>query len=405
MGVRVLYISYDGVMEPLGQSQVLAYLKKLAKEHEITLVSYEKCRDWGDKPRRQEMLKAVKEAGIRWRSLIYHKNPTVLATSYDLFRGMLVCVYLATRYRIQIAHGRSYVPSVLALALKEVFGTRFIFDMRSFWPDERVDAGIWQAGSRVYKAAKWFERRFLTRADVIVSLTHTGVSALQDLPILKNKEPWFEVIPTCTDLERFCPASPNSADPGPAARAFTVGMVGTVSGWYLFDLMLDGFKIVRELRPDARLLIINRYEHDYIRERLRADGVPASSVEIKSVLYSEVSNEMRRMDAGVFFIKPVWSKLGSSPTKWGEFLGCGVPCLTNAGIGDVEQILEGERVGVVLRHLAPEGLESAVRELLVLAEDPDVRKRCVEVAHKRFSLDGGVRAYDRIYRSLVMDHK
>jgi hypothetical protein len=40
----VLYISYDGMLEPLGQSQVLAYLKRIAHGRRIhllpTLVSF-----------------------------------------------------------------------------------------------------------------------------------------------------------------------------------------------------------------------------------------------------------------------------------------------------------------------------------------------------------------------------
>ena len=42
---RVLYISPDGILEPLGDSQVLKYLEKLSKKFTITLISYEKIND------------------------------------------------------------------------------------------------------------------------------------------------------------------------------------------------------------------------------------------------------------------------------------------------------------------------------------------------------------------------
>ena len=42
---KVLYITYDGILEPLGQSQVLNYLEKLSEDHEITLMSIEKKQD------------------------------------------------------------------------------------------------------------------------------------------------------------------------------------------------------------------------------------------------------------------------------------------------------------------------------------------------------------------------
>ena len=39
--VRTLYISYDGVLEPLGESQVVTYLERLSARYDITLVSFE----------------------------------------------------------------------------------------------------------------------------------------------------------------------------------------------------------------------------------------------------------------------------------------------------------------------------------------------------------------------------
>ena len=41
----VLYISYDGIMEPLGQSQVVRYMERLSPEYSIHLISFEKRDD------------------------------------------------------------------------------------------------------------------------------------------------------------------------------------------------------------------------------------------------------------------------------------------------------------------------------------------------------------------------
>ena len=52
----VLYISYDGLLEPLGQSQVFQYLQKLAEEHQILLLTYEKPEDWAKTKERNALL-------------------------------------------------------------------------------------------------------------------------------------------------------------------------------------------------------------------------------------------------------------------------------------------------------------------------------------------------------------
>jgi len=398
MRPAILYISYDGMLEPLGQSQVLAYLKNLKKRYKFYLISFEKPEAWRDQAVCVKLQESVKKAGITWYPLRYHKHPSALATAYDISQGIVLSTWIVWRHHVGIVHARSYVASVVALFLKRAFGVKFVFDMRGFWADERVDAGLWERSGRVYRVAKWFERKFLLAADRVVSLTHAGIAEMRKFPYLQGRMPRFEVIPTCADLESFCPRDEKTTEPDDGA--FTLGWVGAVKGWYLFDEALLFFKVLREKMPEARLCILNRENHPYILARLDAHDILPELVEIKSVEHGAVPEEMARMDAGIFFIMPVFSKLASAPTKLGEFLGCGVPCLGNDGVGDMTQILEGENVGVVIRKFDDSGREEAMSALLTLCAEPDVRQRCVAAARKHFLLDDGVASYDRIYREL-----
>ena len=248
----------------------------------------------------------------------------------------------------------------------------------------------------MYRVAKWFERRFLLAADHVVSLTQAAVAEIQRFPYLADGHmPPFSVIPTCADLTRFAPAQRRNA-----AGGFVLGYVGSAGTWYLFDEVAACFAELLGLRPDARLLIVNRGEHAYIRERLAAAGVPEAAVELTSATHAEVPGLMARMDAGIFFIKPVFSKQASAPTKLAEFLGCGVPCLGNAGVGDMADVLEGEAVGIVLRSFDSAALYQGLSELLALAALPQTSERCRAAAHKHFSLQEGVRRYSLIYAQL-----
>jgi len=113
---------------------------------------------------------------------------------------------------------------------------------------------------------------------------------------------------------------------------------------------------------------------------------------------------MQRMDAGIFFIKPVYSKTASAPTKLGEFLGCGVPCLGNSGVGDMATILASEQVGVALGSFDEPAMREAIEKLLSLTNVPDIRARCREVALRYFSLEEGGHHYNRIYREMDALH-
>ncbi|MBI4847509.1 MAG: glycosyltransferase [Nitrospirae bacterium] len=390
-------ISYDGVLEPLGHSQILQYLVKLARDHKIILVSYEKAGDWTNAAERQLLIRQLREAHILWMPLRYHKSPTVPATSFDLFVGFWLCAYLTIRYRVEIVHARSYVPAILAAILRSLFRVKFVFDMRGFWADEKVDGGQWQRGSWLYATAKWFEKMFFTKADVVVSLTYAGVEEVRKFPYLQQRVPRFEVISTCTNLELFHPQNSFARN---GDQPFTLGYVGTVSGWYLFEPALRSFLFLKEIEPSAQLLILNRGEHNFIHACLTKQNIAIDQVEVRSVAYHQVPLEMNRMDAAMFFIKPVFSKRASAATKLGELLGCGVPCLSNDGVGDMTQIIEGEGVGVILREFTPDAQRVAIQRLVRLARQPDTRTRCVAAAQRYFSLDDGVKAYHHIYQSL-----
>lgn len=390
----ILYISYDGMLEPLGQSQVLAYLERLAPDYRIHLISFEKPHDLRGEGR-TGIAERIRNAGIEWHPLRYHKRPTAPATAWDIAIGSVVAASIARRHRIVIVHARSYVAAIMALSVKRLTGVRLLFDMRGFWADERIDGGLWPKDGRLYRAAKRAERVLLCAADHVVTLTHASAREIASFPYLDAAVPPITVIPTCADLDRFSPGAP----PGPGS--FTVGYVGSVGTWYLFDDFLDCFRILSERVSGARLLVINRDEHEFIRSRVRSSGIGEHEIELLAATHAEIPQFIRRMTVGAALIKPAYSKIASAPTKLAEYLGCGVPCLGNGRVGDMEEILEGERVGVALGGLSESEKRAGLDRLLCLLEDADLPQRCVTVARRHFSLEHGAREYDGIYRQLL----
>lgn len=389
-------------MEPLGQSQVWRYLSGLSERHQIILISYEKADDWADVSARERLRKVVSSKGVIWAPLKYHKEPSAAATAFDILWGILVAGYLTLKHRVKIVHARSYVPSVIALSLKRAFGLLFVFDMRGFWADERVDGGLWPKDSYLYRTAKWFERRFLLSADRVVSLTQAAVDEMRKFPYLQEHMPTFEVITTCADLDLFKPDVLGQRKQNDD-RPVTLGYVGSVGVWYLFDETLKCFRLLRQAIPDARLHILNRGAHAYIIDRLNYYHIAPEAVRLEVADHAGVARAMRQMDAGIFFIKPVYSKMASAPTKLAEFLSCGIPCLANAGVGDMAHILESEQVGIVLRDFTEAAMRDAVASLLDLARQPDIRQRCRQVAQKFFSLESGIQRYMDIYHELLRE--
>lgn len=394
----VLCVSYNGLMEPLGQSQFLAYQEIVAEHREIILMTFEKSEDWNNAVEREALRKRVLEAKIVWKALRYHKRLSVLATGYDVLCGIITGSLLLRRHKARTVYARSFIPAVIGLVLKRIWGTPLVFDTRGFWVDERVDGGIWPEHGVLFKLGKRIERLILSNADFVVAQTKSAINEMKTFVYLREKAPTFAHINNCADLDLFRPTQ-NRRDP---KRPFTLGYVGSVGVWYRFDDALRSFLLIKRRIPDARMHIVNRGGHDYIKQRLAEIGVDERSVIVESANHAGVARAMREMDAGVFFIKQAYSKIASAPTKLGEFLGCGVPCLGNTGVGDMASILEGDRVGVALSRFDEADMSEGVDRLIALAREPDIALRCRKSAERHFSLLDGAMAYERIFRELDM---
>ena len=394
---KVLYISYDGVLEPLGQSQVLNYLKILSSEHDIYLLTFEKSTDLTSN-NYQLVFDECKEHGIEWVHLDYHKS--LLGTYVDIIKGLLISTYICFKKKVNIIHSRSYLPSLIAFLLKKTIHTKFIFDMRGLWADEKVDSGVWDKTGFLYKIVKSLEKVFLLNADKTISLTESGKKEILSFDYLRNKDINLSVIRTCTDLDLFKTNVLSEKKDGFFKNKFVLGYVGSVSLWYDFPRAILFFKYLLEIKENSVFYIINKGEHAEIKEMLNNHSLSEDSYIIESKTHSNVPLAMQRMDAGIFFLESYYSKVASAPTKLGEFLAMGLPCVTNKNIGDVDLILEGTPGGLVLNNFDTKTLEDSVKKLIELTENEHIADSCRKIAKTYFSLKEGATIYSKLYKDL-----
>ena len=400
----LVYMSYDGMLEPLGQSQVVAYLEILADAYDIHLISFEKPDDILRGDAVAQMAARLRGAGITWHARHYHKRPKIISTIWDMAGAMLLAVILTLRHRVRILHARSVLCAAMVYPATLISKTKLLVDIRGFWADERVDGGMIPAGGLVYRVLKVIEKTMLTRADHVVTLTRASVPVLRDDPRFGNTTAPISVIPTCADLDLFAPVPTLSqAVARGTSQPLTIGYVGQIGTWYMLDEMLAFFAAVRRLRPDARLLVVNKNQQDEIHRAIGRAGIDPAAVEIVASSRADMPAHIRRMDAGLALIRPFFSKIASAPTKLAEYLGCGVPVIGNAGCGDMVQIIKKDSVGVAMADTGPEAIVAAARALLERLQDPALSSRCVNSARQHFALDEGAARYRAIYDALIED--
>src|SRR5690242_20458003 len=111
-GRQVLFISYNGMLEALGQTQVLPYLRELAKRGvRFTLLSFERAHAFTPEgvEECEALSRQLKEQGIEWHRLRYHERPSIPATMYDVLAGIRKAGSLVQRNKIEMVHARSHI--------------------------------------------------------------------------------------------------------------------------------------------------------------------------------------------------------------------------------------------------------------------------------------------------------
>ena len=394
MTKNILYISYDGLTDPLGQSQILPYIVGLSKEgYNFTIISAEKPENF-DKEK-NVIEKICKENNINWKAVKYTKKPAIISTVKDIKNIIKTAFELHKKYNFSAVHSRSYIASIVAYKMQQKFNIKFIFDMRGFWADERIDGKIWDLSKPhykiVYKYFKKKEKLFLKNADAIVSLTHKAKEIMQNEWGVKKD---IYVIPCAVDTSLFKAESEKTEQ----ANGLTIGYLGSIGTWYMLDEMLDFFKVLLDKYPKAKFKFITKETPATILNKVIAREIPVANIEIVSASRDEVPKHLQDIDLGIFFIKPAFSKQASSPVKQGEFMSMQIPVITNAGIGDTDDIINKYKSGISLTELSYETYKKTVENLDSLLSLP--KSGFVNGTNEYFSLIKGNQTYLQLYKDL-----
>ena len=180
---KIIYLTYDGLTDPLGQSQIIPYLSRLSNETlKIDIISFEK---------KQTFLKTksiidekLSNKNIDWYPLKYTKKPAIISTVFDICRGYKLIKKLQIKNNYKVIHCRGYIAAIIGYKLKMTYNNSLIFDMRGWFADEKLESGSWKGliYKPIYKYFKKLEKTLFIKSDKIISLTHVG-----KFEILKKK--------------------------------------------------------------------------------------------------------------------------------------------------------------------------------------------------------------------------
>ncbi len=391
--------------DPLGQSQVLPYLTGLAKAgYQFTIVSFEKKIRF--EKNKELITKITSEAGIKWEPLSFTTKPPLLSKLYDMLRMRRKVFSLHKKESFDMVHCRGYITADLGLVLKRKYGVKFFFDMRGFWADEKKDGGAWDQKSflfrQVYKYYKKKETQYISEADCIISLTEAGKKEIMKWEGYNPKIP-LPVIPCCADMDLFSVVTAVQRKQsrlvlGIDNGKLVISYLGSIGAWYMLDEMLMLFRQVKKKYMDAVFLFVTHSNPAMILSKIKEYELDEKDIIITEASRQQVPGYIKTSDINVSFIKPVFSKLSSSPTKLGEVLSMGIPVIANTGVGDVEEVIRHSGGGITINKFNEREYERIVEAIpQLLAVNPiEIRNNISGI----YDLNHGVEMYRQAYNQV-----
>jgi glycosyltransferase involved in cell wall biosynthesis len=405
---NILFISYDGMTDPLGQSQVIPYLQGLSSEgYKIFLLSCEKKIPFLES--KNYIAQVLTTSNIFWHPILYTKNPPVISTLFDILKMRRLAKKIHLKYKIDMVHTRAGVPTLVGLWLKNKYQIKLLNDIREFYADSRVDGNMWNTNNflykKIYQYFKQKEDEAIKKNDGIVCLTYAAKKIIQQWPTFKKGTP-FEVIPCSADMDLFDANKITVADKeilmqklGITKKDFIVSYLGSIGGWYLTKEMMNFCKILIDKKPITKLLFISPHKHAEILQVASNAGIKPEQIILQKANRKEVPLLLSLSNYSIFFIKPCYSKQSSSPTKHAEIMAMGKPVITNAGVGDVADIVEKYKSGIVVKSFSKNELENAVEKINSNIEynANDIRSGAIEF----YSLQNALKKYKNIYKQIL----
>lgn len=404
---QVLYVTADGIMEPVGFSQVARVVMGLAERGwPYTIVSLEKEADLARAEKRREVQRALAAKGVRWHPIAYDWSQTGQAAARNLTLLIDAALRHARTGEYSLLHARAYHGALAASAAWLATRVPYLFDTRCYWIDERLEEGRWFTTPLRLAIARGVEHNLFHSAAGVVTLTELQAEDVRGGRFGAVAGQLVQCVPTCADYDDFVrrPLSRLTRVPKEIVRALegtlSLGIVGSLNRSYLVDETLTLCRRVLERAPHARVLVLSAQKDAY-EQAVRRAGIDPSRVIVTRADHDAMPEWLSLIDCGLLLLQPSSpAKRASVPTKLAEFFAAGVRPVQFGCNAEVSDWVRRAGSGLVLDSVDAAGLERAAAWIVAPgrsdAELAQARARTAE----HFSLRTGLDRYVRVLTAL-----
>ncbi len=393
---------YDGLTDPLGQSQVLPYMKGLSKNYQIDILGFEKEKSF--KNQKLNIKNKLIGYDINWIPLKYTKNPPIFSTIYDFLRAWVLITKLSRQENYNLIHCRSSAVGPLALMLQKRLKSKLLFDMRGWWADEKKESGNWASFIYVpiYKFYKLIEKKLFKSSDIAISLTHAGAKEISSANLKEDFKTF--IIPTCVDFKVF--KKFDETIRLEVRKELEIGFSetvllysGSLGGNYSMDIIFGFYKSLKRYKKNLKILFLTKDEQQMVHNEARDSGIDISNIRVISSSYDQVHRYLMAGDFGFVNYLKTFSAIGRSPTKLGEYWACGLPVIGQKNIGDLDYLLDRYPLsGLLINKIDKKSFDEVTDKIKNLNFDKELLR---EYSRDYYDLNKGIKSYEKVYETIL----
>ena len=125
-----------------------------------------------------------------------------------------------------------------------------------------------------------------------------------------------------------------------------LGYIGGLGTYQMVEEMLDFFKAFNKINNNSIFLMIVVGDTTQLMDMVADKNIVEVVHIYKDIRHKEVGNYLCAMDFGLLFRESDPVNFYASPTKFGEYLSCGVSVIVTLNIGDLKHYVQKNSLGI-----------------------------------------------------------
>jgi len=394
MKPNIYYVMLENIDNEVMSSQVFSFLqclKELGHEN-VELIALTK-RSSGVRDLRN----------IRFPTKLYRNYGARDVRTYLNIMRLMFYLWIVNLFRKNnVIIFRNVHTGILLYVLMLILSNRkYVLDLRGAFVEEISLRGIIKSDNkRLIQVIRFVEKKVYKKVSKIFCVSNV----LEKYVYEQVKDAGqVEVVPCCVsaEMKRYsndCDAIvKRREDLGVKADEILFVYAGSLNRWNVPHLMIEMFERLVRLGIKGKFLILTKDVDEILKLLKNKYPLNRSKYLIRSVKHEDVDGYLRAADVGFLVREKNKVNEVACPVKFAEYLCCGVPVIITKYVGDLEDLVRNNDIGIVIEDcdLEKVDLNQLKQSILYIKTNRGAyMKKCMEFAFNYFDRNNYLHKYD-----------